>query len=99
MSASFKELISASTPTLIDFYADWCGPCKAMAPVLEELKSRLGEKARIVKINTERNQELASQLQIRSIPTLLLYKNGTLLWRHSGTASADDLAKIISQHQ
>lgn len=97
MSASFKELISSQTPTLIDFYATWCGPCKAMAPILEELKSRMGEKVRIIKIDTERHQELAISLQIRSIPTLMLYQEGKLLWRHSGTASTTELERIIQQ--
>jgi thioredoxin 1 len=99
MTTSFKEIISNSIPTLVDFYADWCGPCKAMAPVLEELKAIVGVKARIIKVNTERNQQLAASLQIRSIPTLMLYKNGELLWRHSGTASVSDLARIIEQYQ
>ena len=70
-----------------------------MAPVLEELKAIVGVKARIIKVNTERNQQLAASLQIRSIPTLMLYKNGELLWRHSGTASVSDLARIIEQYQ
>ena len=99
MSASFKELISSQTPTLIDFYANWCGPCKAMAPILEELKGRMGEKVRIIKIDTERHQELAANLQIRSIPTLMLYKDSQLLWRHSGTASASELERTIEQHK
>ena len=97
MSTSFKELISSQTPTLVDFYATWCGPCKAMGPILEELKGRMGEKVRIIKIDTERHQELASSLQIRSIPTLMLYREGKLLWRHSDTAGAIELERIIEQ--
>ena len=98
MSASFKELISSQTPTLIDFYATWCGPCKTMAPILEELKGRMGEKVRIIKIDTERHQELAASLQIRSIPTLMLYRESKLLWRHSGTAGTLELEQIIEKH-
>ncbi|OWY19217.1 thioredoxin [Sphingobacteriales bacterium UPWRP_1] len=92
---TFRELIEGDTPVLIDFYADWCAPCRMMAPVLEELKSELGEKVSIIKINVDHNQGIAEALQIRSIPTLVLFKNGDLKWRHSGLVPVNQLRKVL----
>lgn len=81
---SFKSLINSEKPVLIDFYADWCGPCKVLGPIVKDLKSDFGDKIIVVKIDTEKNQALSSKLGIRSIPTLIIYQNGELIWRASG---------------
>lgn len=84
---SFKELIDSDIPVLIDFYADWCGPCKAMTPIIHELKEAMGEKIRIVKIDVDQNEQLATRLQIHSIPTVMIFQNGQLKWRAMGVQS------------
>ena len=78
---SFKDIINSDTPVIIDFYADWCGPCKAFAPILSQLKNDLGDTARIIKIDVDRNQELSQKLQVRSIPTIMIFQNGELKWQ------------------
>lgn len=93
---NFDELIQSETPTLIDFHAEWCGPCKMMAPILKETKQALGDKVQIVKIDVDKNQALASDLQIQSVPTLMLYKSGELVWRKSGVVSKPDLVRLLS---
>jgi thioredoxin 1 len=96
MNDKFQNLINSEKPVLLDFYADWCGPCQAMKPILVQLKEKVGEDAIIVKINTEKNQDLSAFLQIRSIPTLMLYKKGEMLWRHSGVVDANELYGFCS---
>lgn len=98
MANSFSELIGGKTPVLVDFYAEWCGPCKAMKPVLEELKTRVGEKARIIKVDVDKSPRAASEYQVRGVPTLILFKEGAVKWRQSGVVSAGNLERIIMQY-
>ena len=82
--SKFKNIINSETPTLVDFHATWCGPCKAMAPTLDKLKKQKGEELRVLKIDVDKNQELAAQFKIRSVPTLMFFHKGKTLWRQSG---------------
>ena len=94
----FSEIINGSTPVLVDFFAEWCGPCKAMKPVLDEAKQRLGDKVRIIKIDVDKNNILSQKLEIRSVPTLILYQNGKIVWRASGARPLNELVEIIERY-
>lgn len=98
METKFEEIIKSEKPVLIDFFATWCGPCKMMHPVLEELHADLGDKVRIIKIDIDKNQELAMQQGVRSVPTLMIYKNGERLWRESGYRPASELMAVLGQY-
>jgi thioredoxin 1 len=96
--SSFQNIISQNKPVLVDFTASWCGPCKAMAPILDQVKNEVGDKASIIKIDVDRNQQIAQSLQIQGVPTLILYKNGKQLWRQSGVVQKEMLVNLLNQH-
>ncbi|WP_103665266.1 thioredoxin [Gracilimonas amylolytica] len=94
---SFNEIINEDTPVLVDFYADWCAPCKMMTPILQQLKSAMGDKLTIIKIDTEKNPDVAIRYQVRGIPNLILFKKGQLLWQQAGVVQMPQLQQIIEQ--
>ena len=93
--SNFDNIIASEKPVLVDFFATWCGPCQTLAPILKEVKDQLGDKISIIKIDVDKNQQIASRFQVRGVPTLMLYQNGKQLWRQSGVLSKNDLVKII----
>lgn len=95
MKGNFNELIQSKTPVLVDFYADWCGPCKSLAPELQKLADHMDDSLRIIKINVDNNPAAAKAYQVRGVPTLLLFQNGQLLWRGSGYMSERQLQDTI----
>ena len=95
MKGSFNDIIRGDTPVLIDFFATWCGPCKYQAPILEELASAIGEEARIIKIDVDRNQAIAAQYGVRSVPTLMIFKNGEMKWKEAGVKEKEQLIQLL----
>lgn len=98
MKSSFDKIIDSETPVLIDFFADWCGPCKMLAPILTQVKSDLGDKIKVIKIDVDKNQSLAAKYQVKGVPTMLLFKNGKQVWRQSGVLQKNDIIKVIAPH-
>ena len=96
-TVSFDEMINGDKPVLVDFSAAWCGPCKAMEPILSEVAREVGDSASIVKIDVDQNPTIARRLDIRAVPTLILYSKGVATWRHSGMQSASALSHLIRQ--
>lgn len=94
---SFKDIISSNTPVLVDFFAEWCGPCKMMAPVLKQLREKTGDKLRIIKIDVDKNPSAAQSFQIQGVPTLILFQNGNILWRQSGAMGLAQLEAVVNR--
>jgi len=94
---TFTDVINADRLVLVDFFATWCGPCKAMHPVLEQLKKQLGDRLRIIKVDVDKHQSVAYQYQVQAVPTLMLFRRGQMLWRQSGALPLQQLQAIVSQ--
>ena len=99
MKQNFRKLTSGNIPVLVDFYADWCGPCKMLAPILKQVKEELGDTIKIVKIDVDKNQSIASKYQVRGVPTMLLFKNNKQLWRQSGVLPKNEIINIVASHR
>mgnify|MGYP000241748274 CR=1 FL=1 len=93
--SKFSEIINKDKPVLVDFFANWCGPCKMMSPILKEVKDALGDAVSIIKINVDTNQQLANRYQVKGVPTFILFKNGKQIWRQSGVLQKTELLSII----
>ncbi len=97
MKGKFSEIINGEKPVLIDFHATWCGPCKMQSPILEQLSGEVSDKIRIIKIDVDKNQAIAQRYQVRGVPTLMLFKNGEIVWRTSGVQSKQQLLNVIEE--
>jgi thioredoxin 1 len=96
--SKFNELINSDVPVLVDFYATWCGPCKTMSPILDEVAKQVQGKAKVIKVDVDKNQQAAAAYQVRGVPTLILFKNGKQIWRQSGVVPANELVNLINQN-
>ena len=97
MKGNFNELVNSAQPVLVDFYADWCGPCKALAPILKDVAKEVDGKARILKIDVDKNQQLAARYQVRGVPTMILFKNGAIVWRAAGVMDKNSIVGEINK--
>lgn len=93
--SSFQELINSDTPVLVDFFATWCGPCKMMSPILQDVAGKMGDKARIVKVDVDKNPQAAAAFEVRGVPTLIIFKKGQQIWRQSGVVPADQIVQQL----
>jgi thioredoxin 1 len=93
----FQELIQGEKPVLVDFFATWCGPCTMLAPILKEVKEDLGDSVSVIKIDVDKNQEIAAHFQVKGVPTMMLFQNGKMLWRQSGVVSKNEIVSIVKQ--
>jgi thioredoxin 1 len=98
MKSNFDKIIASDTTVLVDFFADWCGPCKTLAPILKQVKDELGAQVKIVKIDVDKNQPLAQKYQVRGVPTMLLFKDGKQVWRQSGVVQKNAIVETIKLH-
>jgi len=96
--ATFSDIINSDKPVLVDFFATWCGPCKTMSPILDDLKSRVKDSTSIVKIDVDKNPQVAAQYRVQGVPTLILFKNGQVKWRQSGVVPVGILEQVISDN-
>ena len=95
MKGSFNDIIQSDKPVLVDFFATWCGPCKYQGPILEELATAIGNEARIIKIDIDRNQAVAAKYNVRSVPTLMIFKNGEVKWKEAGVKEKEQLIQLL----
>jgi thioredoxin 1 len=95
---SFKELINSEKPVLVDFYADWCGPCKAMSPVIQEVAKATQGKARVIKVDIDKSVQAAQAYQVQAVPTFIIFKKGNIIWRHSGMIDKTSLVNVLTQN-
>lgn len=98
MKSSFNRIIDSEQLVLVDFHADWCGPCKVLAPILKEVKAELGAGVKIIKIDVDKNQPLSAKYQVRGVPTMLLFKEGKQLWRQSGVLQKEEIISVLKQY-
>ena len=94
---NFNQIIQSDQPVLVDFFATWCGPCQMLAPILKDVKTNLGERISIIKIDVDKNQEIAAHFQVKGVPTMMLFQNGKMLWRQSGVVSKNEIVSILKQ--
>ena len=98
MKGNFNSIIESGTPVLVDFFAEWCGPCKVQSPILVDIAREMGDRLKVIKIDVDKNQEIAGRFQIRGVPTLALFKNGNVIWRQSGLLNKMQLQSILQSY-
>ncbi|TCN67617.1 thioredoxin [Acetobacteroides hydrogenigenes] len=99
MRTNFETIIGSERPVLVDFYAEWCGPCKMQAPVLKDIAAEVGDMVRIIKVDVDKNPKVAAEYQVKGVPTLILFKNGKVQWRQSGMLPKQQLLSVINQYK